>query len=404
MKPAETEQILTISQLNSEAKQLLEENFQYSWVIGEISNLSQPSSGHIYFTLKDNNAQVRCALFRMSRRWVNFTPENGQQVLVSAKVSLYEARGDFQLIASRMQLAGDGALQIAFEKLKIKLEQEGLFLEEHKKEIPKQPRCVGVITSSSGAALRDILHVLKRRFSKLPVIIYPSMVQGEQATATLIDAINTANNRNECDVLILARGGGSLEDLWCFNEEALARSIFESEIPVVTGIGHETDFTIADFVADIRCPTPSAAAEYISPDINEWRNYLNTISSSLIDSIKQQINISSLTLRHLQKRLRHPGDILREQSQHLDQLEQSLLLSFNNLIIKKKMKFESLCRMLDAVSPLQTLSRGYSILKDENNSIINSTKDVKTGQNIKAIVSDGQINLSVKSSNPTEIY
>lgn len=403
MNLPENDHILTVSQLNNEAKQLLEANFQYSWVVGEISNLSQPSSGHIYFTLKDNNAQVRCALFRMSRRWVNFIPENGQQVLVKAKVSLYEARGDFQLIASRMQLAGDGALQIAFDKLKMKLEQEGLFSDKHKQALPDHPQCVGIITSSSGAALRDILHVLKRRFAKLPVIIYPSMVQGEQATTTLIDAIKTANRRKECDVLILARGGGSLEDLWCFNEEALARTIYNSEIPIVTGIGHETDFTIADFVADFRCPTPSVAAEHISPDVNEWKTYLNNIFATLTDLIKQQINIESLNLNHLQKRLRHPGDILREQSQRLDQLEQQMLSSFNNLLAKKKMKFESLCRTLDAVSPLQTLSRGYSILKDENNNIINSIKNVSSEQDIKAIVTDGQINLTVKSLNPKEI-
>ena len=260
--PNEPQEIYTVSQLNAEARYLMEDNFESISLIGEVSNFARPSSGHCYFSLKDNNAQVRCAFFCHSQRGLTFKPESGQQVLVQAKVSVYEARGDYQLIVSQMQLAGEGALQVAFEKLKQKLAAEGLFDEENKLEVPEIPTCVGVITSPTGAAIRDILRVLHRRFPAVPVIIYPSAVQGNQAKEHLVSAIQKANARKECDVLILARGGGSLEDLWPFNEEIVARAIVDCDIPMVTGVGHEVDFTIADFVADQRCATPSAAAEW----------------------------------------------------------------------------------------------------------------------------------------------
>ena len=263
-------EIFTVSDLNREARELLEGHFPLVWVEGEISNLARPSSGHIYFSLKDEAAQVRCAMFKMRNRLLNFQPENGQQVLARARISLYEARGDFQLIIEHMEETGDGALRRQFELLKHKLFEEGLFDESHKRELPSLPTRLGVITSPSGAAIRDILSVLKRRFPGIPILIYPVPVQGNEAPPAIIDAIKTAGIRKDCDLLILARGGGSLEDLWAFNDESVARAIYHCPIPVVTGIGHEIDFTIADFVADFRAPTPSAAAEYISPDQNEW--------------------------------------------------------------------------------------------------------------------------------------
>ena len=265
----EERDIYTVSDLNARARVILEECFKTIWVSGEISNLAKPNSGHLYFSLKDERAQVRCAFFRNSQRGLRFTPENGQHVLVQAQVSFYAARGDFQLIVSQMEMAGAGALQVAFEQLKQRLHKEGLFSQAHKKKLPLFPKCLGIITSPTGAAIRDILKVLQRRFSSIPIIIYPTLVQGDKAADQISMAIQRATQRKECDVLILARGGGSLEDLWPFNEEKVARAMFHCPIPIVTGIGHEIDVTIADFVADQRASTPSAAAEMVSPNQQE---------------------------------------------------------------------------------------------------------------------------------------
>ncbi|MCH9643706.1 MAG: exodeoxyribonuclease VII large subunit [Gammaproteobacteria bacterium] len=392
--------VFTVSQLNATAKSLLEEGLRSLWILGEISNLSCPSSGHVYFSLKDQNAQVRCALFRMSRRNVEFTPENGQQVLVHARVSLYEARGDYQLIINRMQLAGDGALQIAFEKLKKQLDKEGLFDPQHKQALPEFPQCIGVVTSATGAALRDILRVLQRRFSALKVIVYPSLVQGEQAAAQIASAIEQANQRNECDALIVARGGGSLEDLWPFNEEVTARAIFASHIPIVTGVGHEIDFTIADFVADTRAATPSAAAEIISPNAQEWQQYLSDTLHLLHDTICQSIQLKYQQLTHLQKRLRHPGDKCREQMQQLDHLEKRLLQSMKHQLEHYNQKLQQTARTLDAISPLQTLQRGYAILQDESDAIIKQCNDTQKGADISAKLANGKLKLKVQEVLP----
>src|SRR3990167_3374727 len=272
MQPDEIDknkEIYTVSELNADARALLEGTFDRLWIEGEISNFVAPGSGHWYFSLKDANAQVRCALFKGSQRKINFTPKNGMHVLLRAGVSLYEARGEFQLIADFMEERGEGKLRRAFEILKKKLETAGWFSEEHKKEITEYPQCIGVVTSPTGAAIRDILHVLKRRYPCVPVIIYPTLEQGETAAPAIAKAIHLANQRKECDVLIVARGGGSLEDLWPFNEEVTAKAIYESKLPIISGVGHEIDFTIADFVADVRAPTPSAAAEIAVPDRTE---------------------------------------------------------------------------------------------------------------------------------------
>lgn len=277
-----TSNIFTVTQLNYSVRHLLEVELGQVWLTGEISNFSQPVSGHWYLTLKDENAQVRCAMFKMKNLRVNFRPQNGMQVLVRASVSLYEPRGDYQLIIESMQMAGDGLLQQQFEGLKMKLAAQGLFAQEHKKPIPKFVKRVGIITSPSGATLQDILHILNRRDPSLQVVIYPTLVQGKEATQDIIDTIRLANQRKECDVLIVGRGGGSLEDLWCFNEEMVAYAIYQSELPIISAVGHETDVTIADFVADLRAPTPSAAAELVSRDqqeiVRQLQHHLNMVN------------------------------------------------------------------------------------------------------------------------------
>jgi exodeoxyribonuclease VII large subunit len=392
---APTEQeIYTVSQLNLEARMIMEEAFQHVWIVGEISNLARPTSGHFYFTLKDNQAQVRCALFRITRRRLTFAPENGQQVLVKAQVSIYEARGDFQLIIADMQLAGHGALQIAFEKLKQKLSQEGLFDEAHKKPLPKFPQTIGVITSTTGAAIRDIIKVLNRRFSLARVIIYPTQVQGEAATPQIINAIKIANQRAECDILIVARGGGSIEDLWCFNEENVARTIFASEIPMVSGIGHEIDFTIADFVADHRAPTPSAAAELVSPNTTEIMQYLIHQQQKIVKFISAEFRHFQHQLQHLQKRLRDPKKSLQEYAQRLDNQEQRLLLLMKHFIEKSTSKLTQLSATLDAVSPLKTLERGFAIVTKDNK-IIRDSKQVSIQDKLKVKLAKGDLNCQV---------
>lgn len=435
-------EIYTVSQLNKETHIFLEETFGTIWIMGEISNLTRPSSGHLYFSLKDNKAQIRCAFFRNSRRRLQFTPQDGQHVIIRAVVSLYEPRGDYQLIVSQMEIAGSGALQIAFEKLKNKLAAEGLFDEQHKKIIPFLPKRIGIVTSPTGAAIHDILTVLKRRFSSIPIIIYPSLVQGEQAAKQIAHAIKLANNRNECDVLLLARGGGSLEDLWPFNEEIVARAIYASQIPIVTGIGHEVDFTIADFVADQRAATPSAAAEQVSPTKSTLNQQINQLCRHLTYQIQSRLKQIDVHLNHLCKRLRHPGQRLREQMQHLDRIEQNLLmllkhqLSTKNsttrslflklisvnpknqigrhhsyltnrlqqleFVIQQKISYyeqriNQLAATLDATSPLKTLERGYAILSTkETKQLIRRASDTKIDDSITAQLLDGKLECIVK--------
>lgn len=383
--------IYTVFELNNQTRQLLEDHWQGVLVTGEISNLAAPSSGHLYFSLKDERAQVRCAFFRGAQRGLTFKPEHGQQVLIQARVSLYEARGDYQLIVEDMQLAGDGALQMAFEKLKQKLAAEGLFDSQHKKPLPTLPNCIGVITSSTAAALHDILDALKRRFPAIPVILYPSQVQGKEAAPQLVKAIEIANQRQECDVIILARGGGSLEDLWPFNEEIVARAIFHSEIPIITGVGHETDFTIADFVADVRAPTPSTAAEHVTPNQQIWQRDLQALSQRLINSIKNRFSQWQFQLDQLTKRLRHPRDQLRDHAQLLDQFEQRLTTAMKFYLTNRQQQLSNLSRALNAVSPLNTLQRGYTLTTNNNDVIIRDANAVKIGDTIKTKLAQGEL-------------
>ena len=384
--------IYSVSMLNNAASGLLNDHFGTVWVTGEISNLSRPSSGHLYFSLKDNQAQIRCALFRFKHTQVNFSLENGQQVIVQAQVSVYEPRGDFQLIVTSVQLAGAGQLQLAFETLKNKLEKAGLFNEAHKKSLPIFPKQIGIITSPTAAALSDILKVLHRRFCSIPVIIYPTQVQGIAAAGQIAAAIKTANSRAECDVLILARGGGSLEDLWPFNEETVAHAIFNSAIPIVTGIGHQTDFTIADFVADLRAPTPSAAAECVSPDATEYAARLSLYYARLLQCMNTHIKSHQSHLMHLQKRLQHPGEKLRQQAQTLDQLENQLHRAMLFYLKNKREKMAYYAVLLETLSPLKILQRGFSITREKKSGkLIRHCADVTAGVHIVTQLSDGEI-------------
>lgn len=429
--------VYTVSQLNREVRFVLSEHFGSIWVEGEISNLASPSSGHLYFTLKDAEAQARCAMFRGNTRMLTFRPENGTRVLVKAQVGLYEPRGDYQLVVDYMEEAGDGALRQAFEALKQRLAGEGLFDSTRKKPIPVLPGCIGVITSPTGAAVRDILTVLKRRFPALPVIIFPVKVQGTEAKHEIARAIALADRLELCDVLILARGGGSLEDLWAFNEEIVARAIYASATPIIAGVGHEVDLTIADLVADLRAPTPSAAAEAVSPDQNEWLARFDRIEARLRHHVRMILTQRTHSLGFLSKRLQqaHPEKRLQVHAQRLDELElrlqraarnslsqrearlhtlaaqilrhhprQRLLLlearqsqlnqrlgaSIKRLLERQRQGAAALGQKLHAVSPLATLARGYAIAtRRADRKILRDWREVKKGELIETRLFEG---------------
>lgn len=419
--------ILSVSEFSRNVKSVLEYNFPQLWVSGEISNLAMPRSGHWYFTLKDDRAQVRCAMFRQSNQRLNFTPNEGMQILVKARVSLYEARGDFQLIVDSMEDAGVGALQRAYEQLKQKLQAQGLFAAEHKQTLPQIPRCVGIITSPTGAALQDILNVLKRRFPALPVIIYPAQVQGENAPGQLLQALQQAQQQGLCDVLIIGRGGGSIEDLWAFNNEQLAQAVYDCPIPVISSVGHEVDFTICDFVADVRAATPSAAAELVSPDRDDWLSWLQGTEKQFIQQIQRKLAALQQQLQWQAKRLKHPGRYLEEVAQRIDDLsarmeqhlklqlqarrekmltlearlqqhspvhalkqqqerlnylQQRLQHSIHIYFEQLQQKIATLALGMDAFSPLATLGRGYSLVKDEQGKLIKAAAQLQSGQQV----------------------
>lgn len=376
--------ILSVAQLNQQVRYLLEQSFPSILVEGEISNLSKPASGHWYFSLKDSTAQVRCAMFRLQNRSVNFSLQDGLHVIVKAKVALYEGRGEFQLIVEQLEEAGFGALQKAFEALKNKLYAEGLFAEAHKKSLPFIPRQIGIITSATGAALRDILHVLQQRLPLVPVIIYPTLVQGDGAAAQIVQALQIANQRRECDVIILARGGGSLEDLWAFNEEPVAHAIYASELPIVTGIGHQIDFTIADFVADVRAPTPSAAAMKIVPDREELLHHVAVKIKRLEQAFQRYYTMNAQRYDWLIKRLLQT-DPLRQFAEKqilLTKLSQRLQFIMQSILEKKRALFQIHLQVLQTVSPLATLARGYAIASVPAGKIIREISDVTLGEQI----------------------
>ncbi|MFT3742042.1 MAG: exodeoxyribonuclease VII large subunit [Gammaproteobacteria bacterium] len=380
--------IYTVSELNRSVRFLLEQEIPLLWVEGELSNVKRLSSGHFYFSLKDATAQLRCALFRSKAQTLKTLPQDGMHVVLKGKLSLYEERGDFQLIVEHLEDSGEGRLQRAFQQLKEKLSQMGLFSPQHKKPLPAFPRCIGVVTSPTGAAIRDILSVLKRRFASIPVIIYPTLVQGQQAAEQIVAAITLANQRRECDVLILARGGGSLEDLWGFNEEIVAQAIFASDIPLISGIGHEIDVTIADFVADSRAATPSAAAELVSPDKSHYLTLMTRLKHRLQRHVQGFLQQQNFLIQMLAKRLSSPAQRLRQQAQRLDELEQRLRLAQHNILRNKKASLAQLLRALEGVSPLNTLKRGYAIVTREGH-VVSETQAVQKDSRIQIRLVDG---------------
>ncbi|HEM6718431.1 MULTISPECIES: exodeoxyribonuclease VII large subunit [Citrobacter] len=443
MLSSQTSSIFTVSRLNQTVRLLLEQEMGQVWISGEISNFTQPASGHWYFTLKDDTAQVRCAMFRNSNRRVTFRPQHGQQVLVRANITLYEPRGDYQIIVESMQPAGEGLLQQKYELLKAKLQAEGLFDQQYKQPLPSPAHCVGVITSKTGAALHDILHVLKRRDPSLPVIIYPTAVQGDDAPGQIVRAIERANARNECDVLIVGRGGGSLEDLWSFNDERVARAIFASHIPVVSAVGHETDVTIADFVADLRAPTPSAAAEIVSRNQQELLRQIQSAQQRLgmamdyylanrnrrftqlfhrlqqqhpqlrlarqqtmLERLRQRMNFAldnqlkraaSRQQRVLQRlNQQNPQPRIYRAQTRIQQLEYRLAENVRARLSATRERFGNAVTHLEAVSPLSTLARGYSVTTATDGKVLKQTRQVKAGDVLTTRLSDGWVESEVK--------
>lgn len=390
----ENSTVFTVSALNSLARELLEECFPSVTVEAEISNLSMPASGHWYLTLKDESAQIRCAMFRNRNVAVRFRPSNGMQVTVTGKLSLYEGRGDYQLILDTMTAAGAGALQRAYELLKQKLKDEGLFESARKKSVPGQCRHVAVITSPTGAVIRDILSVFARRFPAMAVTVIPVPVQGTEAAPAIIKALDVVAQRQQelkFDAVILARGGGSLEDLQAFNDESVARAIARCPLVTVSAVGHETDVSIADFVADVRAPTPSAAAELLSPDQLSLLTRLRQIEQQLQRQVLNYLSQRRLQLQWLQKRLQHPGRKLQEQAQTLDRLDIQLRRAIQTILQQQKTRLQMLARSLDTVSPLQTIHRGFSITQHIDGRLVTAGAQVRAGDRLLSIVSDGTI-------------
>ncbi len=448
LSPAQT--AISVSELNRQVKALLEAGVPRLWVIGEISNLARPPSGHVYFTLKDESSQIRCAFFRQRQRGPTTRLADGDQVLVFGRVSIYEARGDYQLIVEQLEEAGEGELRRRFEALKKKLHAEGLFDDEAKQDLPGLPERIGIVTSPTGAAVRDMLTVLRRRFPAVPVVIYPTLVQGDTAAPLICEAIAKAVRRGECDVLVLARGGGSLEDLWPFNEEIVARAIYDCPIPVISAVGHEIDFTIADFVADLRAPTPSGAAELVVPDQAEWlrgltataarigmlgRRYLEdrfqtvdwlarrlTQSSPAATVARQSDWLRNLrqilagTIRHDLANRAHLFESTRyrllqrspaigvQQSMHrLSTLQQRLNGSAASSVQRLNIRLKLAARALESVSPLATLDRGYAIVSDEETgAILTDATKVSPGASIRAQLARGALRATVNESKADE--
>ena len=439
-----TKAAISVSQLNQRVKNLVEQGLTRLWVEGEISNLSRPASGHIYLTLKDDNAQVSAAWFRQRQRGPAVGFKNGDRVLAFGRASIYEARGNYQLIIEQLEPAGEGVLKRRFDALKLKLANEGLFDEDRKRPLPELPNRIGIITSASGAAVRDILSILGRRFPAVPVVIYPAAVQGDAAPGELINALSSAIRRDECDVLILARGGGSLEDLWAFNDEQLARAIVDCPVPVVSAVGHEVDFTIADFVADVRAPTPSGAAEIVVPNQEDWLRRISVLATRVARVGERAVQDRAQALDWLSKRLlagspaatlRRQRDSLREHGgrlnsairrqlleqrnklqktsnefmkrspalsvqrsiSRLERIRQRLATSARNAVSDSSHKIALLGRALHSVSPLATLDRGYAIVKSEDTgAVLLNASDVNSGDDIRARLSKGELIATVK--------
>ncbi len=467
MVTASNREVLSVSDLTRSAKMLLEGKFPSVFVEGEISNFSAPSSGHWYFTLKDAKSQLRCAMFKGRNQRLRFVPRNGMQVIVRGKISLYEGRGDFQMIAEHMEEAGDGALRRAYELLKQKLDDEGLFAQSEKQPIPGLPKHLAIITSPTGAAIRDVLHVFERRFPALKTTLLPVAVQGDEAPPQIVAALDLANRYQDdpFDAILLTRGGGSLEDLWAFNTEPVARAIFASRLPVVCAVGHEIDVSIADFVADLRAPTPSAAAEVLSPDQQAWQQHLDMIEQQLLQKMRNVAQQRQQQLNHLRARLRHPGERLKQlehrfselaarlerttrqqlgkpniaelerrlmrsmqatlqtkdqalfraksrivspanklerQSNQLQRLETRLFQTIGEQQRTKRTSFETTLTRLNALSPLRTLERGYSIVThgESTTDVVTDANQLQPGDTISARFSRGSAVAQITSVQP----
>ncbi len=443
-----TQEIISVSEINRRAKSILEENFPFVWIQGEVSNFFSAASGHWYFSLKDESSEIRCAMFANKSHRITFEPKDGDHLVLNGTLSIFEGRGQYQIIVEHIELAGEGALLKAFEELKKKLLTEGLFDDSLKKKLPSYPRSIAVVTSPDGAVIQDIINVLSRRSPFFNLTVVPTLVQGEKAAPLICEALNKASNLENIDLIILARGGGSIEDLWAFNNEEVARTIVNCPIPLVSAVGHETDFTISDFVADIRAPTPSIAAEIISQPYSELKETLEGYQSYLLKSVESQFDSQRTRITNLIKRIRHPGDKLREIGQKVDYLEtaliqemhqkvsfkknqlnltqlslqqnspqnkvkeakvylqnasKDLLKAFNLKIERKRKLLGELVATIEAVSPLSVLARGYSIISTEpEGKILSSSNQVKIGQTISAVLNKGSIKAEVKSKDKDE--
>jgi exodeoxyribonuclease VII large subunit len=436
---------LSVSQLSALARQLIERNLPLLWVAGEISNCSRAPSGHWYFSLKDERAQVRCVMFRSRLQGMDWTPANGMQVEVRAAPSLYEPRGEFQLNVDFMRRAGLGALFERFTRLKARLEAEGLFAAQRKRTLPRHPRCIGIVTSARAAALRDVLSTLRRRMPSVPVVIYPTLVQGDGAAQQIVAALRTAGQRAECDVLILCRGGGSIEDLWCFNEEAVARAICACPVPVVSGVGHETDFTIADFVADVRAPTPTGAAALVTADRAELSGALRLLARRMARCVRHALEQGTQQSDFLGKRLVHPGKRVQERLRHLQQLRARLAAAWQRgterralplahaahrllgaapdcarlaaeqrrlqtrLVRAARLELERRAQRLERVrahllhlDPREVLQRGYSIVRRKDGSIVRAARGVQPGERLALEFARGSAHARVEDVEPGE--
>ena len=443
-----TQEIISVSEINKRAKSILEENFPFVWIQGEVSNFFSAPSGHWYFSLKDESSEIRCAMFTNKNHHITFEPKDGDHLVINGTLSIFEGRGQYQIIVEHIELAGEGALLKAFEELKKKLQLEGLFDDSIKRQLPAYPKDIAVVTSPDGAVIQDIINVLDRRSPFLDLTVVPTLVQGEKAAPLICEALNKVGKLKKVDVVILARGGGSIEDLWAFNNEEVARAIVNCPTPIISAVGHETDFTISDFVSDLRAPTPSIAAEIISQPYSELIETLEGYQNYISRSVISQIDFQRTQITNLVKRIRHPGDKLREISQKLDYIETALIQNINQEISLKKnglnlkdlslqqnspqnkvkeakvylqnaskdllkaLKLEiekkstdlaEIVATLQAVSPLSVLSRGYSIISTEpDRKILSSSNQVEIGQTISAILSKGSIKAEIKSKDENE--
>ncbi len=441
-RPANTAPILSVAALNRLVRQTLEQRLPLTWVAGEISNLMRASSGHWYFSLKDRDAQVRCVMFRNRNQFIDWQPDNGMQVEVRATPTLYEPRGEFQLQVDTLRRAGLGTLFEAFEALKLKLGREGLFDLDRKRNLPAFPRRVGIVTSPQAAALRDVLTTLQRRMPGLPVVLYPTQVQGRDAAMQIVAALNSAYQHAECEVLIVCRGGGSIEDLWSFNDEGVARAITASPMPVVSAVGHETDFTIADFVADVRAPTPTAAAELVSPNHATLLRTLSTLHARLIRTLRHRLDVHAQQLDYLTRRLIHPASRLHTQqialrhwalrlqsaqrnllarcnwqataqsqrllrttpaisrlNRQLEQTTQTLAWTMRQRLSSAQQTIQRNTSHLIHLSPEAVLARGYSIVHNAQGEIVQSSKNLQLGDTLSIQFAEGQVNATVTDNN-----